>query len=1215
MPTRLRPILAVLAGCLALATRAPEVRAQIGLGTDLLTGAATRPDRTPLAGVQIEAFSLETQVTRRATTDRNGRFTILFPDGGGQYRLTARAIGFTPVQEVVTRHGDEDRLVWNVTLTPGAVMLDAINVEERIAPTPVRLPNAPTPGSAERAINPELVARLPIDPEDLNLLATLVPGVVGLDASDTTGAAFSVAGLGPGANAVMLDGLTAGSAAVPQDAIRTTRVITSTYDVARGQFSGGLVAATTRSGSNVLQGTSNYALRDDDLAVQADEESAFTQGFTQHNFSLGLGGPIVRDRLFVFGSGQARLRSDPLQSLLTAESRDFSRLGVHPDSIARFLALADAAGIPSGTAASSRSNDNLSGLLRVDLLLSNSHTLTLRGDWRGTDQEPARLGPLALPATGGIVETSGGGGMAALTSRFGTRLINELRGYVQSSRQDGDPFVLLPQGRVQVASELEDTTTGVATLVFGGNPGLPSRSRTRNLELADELSWLVGAGHRLKVGGLFGSDRTTDEAGTNRLGTFTYNSLADLEADRPASFRRTLAPVARTSHALSGAVYAGDVWAPSAVVQLTYGVRAEASWFGAAPSYNAAVDSVFGRRTDALPAEWHLSPRAGFTLSFGPRTERGRFAEPPTLVLRGGIGEFRNRMPAGLVSQVYGGTGLDSAGAEIVCIGPGVPPPDWTAWAADPSSIPDACAAPGPTPTRAARTVTLFDEGFQASRAWRASLAAEKRLSALFRLTVDGSLSRGVAQVGYRDLNLAPAPAFTLAAEGNRPVYVPEGDIAPATGALRFTGSRADPRFGQVVEARSDLASESWQLTVGVGGILGRGILLQTSYTHQHARDQATGLRGSTAGDPNLAEWARSGFERRHQFLATVTYPFGTAVELTSIARFTSGAPYTPTVGNDINGDGSRNDRAFVFAPDAGGPEGDGMAQLLNGASGRVRDCLDRQSGRVAGRNTCTGPWQPTLDLQLNWRPSFLGLNRRLMVSVVTVNLLRGIDELVHGADGAKGWGMTPRPDPTLLYVTGYDTVARRFQYAVNGRFGATAGSANAFRPPFQIGVQARFTLGPDRRRQALDALRGRTGGPADGRTGGPGALGRGGNPADFLSRLETVLPNPAAQVLERRAELALTPEQVTRLEAVRDSFALRNRTRADSLRAVVEREGATPDPARLLGVLRPLVEAGRRDADGIRDTIRGMLTPEQWSKLPERMREPPQRQRRPGQP
>jgi hypothetical protein len=105
-------------------------------------------------------------------------------------------------------------------------------------------------------------------------------------------------------------------------------------------------------------------------------------------------------------------------------------------------------------------------------------------------------------------------------------------------------------------------------------------------------------------------------------------------------------------------------------------------------------------------------------------------------------------------------------------------------------------------------------------------------------------------------------------------------------------------------------------------------------------------------------------------------------------------------------------------------------------------------------------------------------------------------------------------------------------------------------------------------------------------------------------------LPNPAALVLERRVGLALTDEQVLRLEAVRDSFAVRNTARADTLRSSIEREGDTPDPARLLARLRPLIQEGRRDAEGVRETIRGILTPEQWAKLPERFREPAQRQR-----
>ena len=123
----------------------------------------------------------------------------------------------------------------------------------------------PTPGSTSGAITPDNVARLPIDANDLTALVALVPGITTLAGTDSTAAAFSVAGQRADANAVTLDGLLFGSGSVPQDAVRATRVVTSTYYVARGQFSGGLVASTTRSGTNVIQGSGNYSLRDNGL--------------------------------------------------------------------------------------------------------------------------------------------------------------------------------------------------------------------------------------------------------------------------------------------------------------------------------------------------------------------------------------------------------------------------------------------------------------------------------------------------------------------------------------------------------------------------------------------------------------------------------------------------------------------------------------------------------------------------------------------------------------------------------------------------------------------------------------------------------------------------------------------------------------------------------------------------------------------------------------
>lgn len=1207
-----RPLVLVVGTLLMLAPAAP---AQVGAGTDIITGVVRGPDGAPLPDATVEAMSLETQVTRRSRTDARGRFTILFPDGGGQYRMAARAVGMNGRIEMIQRHADEDRLVWNVRLTGGTITLDQINV--RAGPQIARAPDAPTPGSTERLLGPEQVMRLPVDNTDLMALAGLTPGVLSLGGTDSSAAAISVAGLGPDANALTLDGLLFGTSSIPQEGLRQTRVVTSTYDVSRGQFSGGLIASTTRSGSNVVQGSSNYQLRDDDLAASA-EDSPFTQGFTQHVLSGGLGGPLVRDRLFLYGSFQGRLRSDPQQTLLSATANDYTRLGVHPDSVARFVSVVNGLGVPSNSTPGSatRSSNNLSSLVRLDWVLSNAHTATLRGDWRGTSQDPARLGTLALPQTGGLLESGGGGLMTTLTSRFGATILNEFRGYWQASRADGDAFTQLPQGRVLIASDLPDSARGVSTLVFGGNAGFPTRQRTSSFELTNELSWLPGGGaHRIKAGAFALTETSRNVNGTNRLGTFTYNSLADLENGTPASFRRTVDVTERDSRGYRWGAFVGDVWMVTRPFQLTYGLRLEGSSFGSLPEYNPAVDSVFGRRTDRLPVETHLSPRAGFSWQIGGRQgdfERGRMPQPPQIVVRGGIGEFRNQPPTGLAAQARGATGLASSAGDVFCVGPSVPAPAWSQYWTDPSSIPSDCDGGGPPPVgvQAPRSVVLLADGFEASRAWRGSLGVERRLTQLFRLTVEGSFSRGVAQSGFTDLNLDAAPAFTLAAEGGRPVYVAPADIAAASGTPRFNASRVDSAFGQVLEARSNLHSRTEQLTVGLGGVMGRGIVLNTSYTWQRARSEATGLRGgTTAGDPNVPEWSRSDFERRHSVIATVTYPVAQSVELTSIGRLTSGAPYTPSVGGDVNGDGSRNDRAFIYAPGAVGAEALGMQRLLAGASGSVRECLSAQVGRVAGRNTCTGPWQYALDFQLNWRPAFWGFNRRMTVSVVTQNFLRGLDELLHGAAGAKGWGLATRPDATLLYVTGFDTTTSRYTYEVNERFGATAGSATAFRPPFQLGVQVRLSIGPDRMRQALDAMR--AGGGRVVVAGGPGAAAGGFrgptlNPAEMIARIEQALPNPAGTALELRDSLRLDSSQVLLLTTERDSLARLNGTRIDSLRNSFGQLGTEASPqrmAQLMPVLGPMFTQARADIARSLATVRAILTEEQWAGLPENVR------------
>jgi hypothetical protein len=763
--------------------------------------------------------------------------------------------------------------------------------------------------------------------------------------------------------------------------------------------------------------------------------------------------------------------------------------------------------------------------------------------------------------------------------------------------------------------------------------------------LTDELSLLAFNGHRFKLGGLLSYSRFSSTNSSNRLGSFTFNSLEDFELGNAASFTRTLAPTEREGATLNGAIYLGDTWRASQALQLTYGARLEHSRFLESPAYNPRIEELFGRRTDAIPTETHLSPRIGFTWMLGsgqagggqaggdgPRGGRfggGRGAQAFQIgaannitVIRGGIGEFRGRTPTSLFSSALDATGLPGDEQRLVCIGDAVPFPDWSSFLADPSSVPATCAdgGAGTLPSQLP-VVSVFDPNFGAPRAWRSSLGVSRRFGR-FGVSVDASYSLGTNLTGAQDLNLRDVPQFTLPDE-DRPVYVPSASIDTATGATSVLASREHAEFAQVLERKSMLKSRTAQVTIGVNGVAWRSLIWNLSYTHSRSRDQTTfssggggGGRGfgvgssTTAGDPNAIEWGRSDLERRHSFSGSLNWFVKPWLDITSIIRVSSGQPYTPRVGSDINGDGSRNDRAFIYDP-AAAPDtalANGMARLLGTAPEAARECLLSQMGRIADRNSCSGGWTPSLDLQFNIRPDFGGsIGRRLTFMVALVNPLAGLDQLLHGSRGLRGWGQPSRADATLLYVRGFDPVNQRFLYEVNERFGDTRGSRTAIRNPFQIGLQMRLQVGPDRQREMLMGALGRGGGGA----GAPRA-----RDLNMRTMVERVAPDPIAPILERRDSLGLDETQVAALRAIADTLGIRVDSIATLLQAQVDSLGEDADLRTVFPTIQPRLQEARNLYVGAVRSAERVLTREQWQKLPEWLRNPAfGRQRRPGPP
>lgn len=1203
---------------LFLAVGAAPIAAQVGSSVDVITGTVTDSLGKAVPNAAVEAYSIETQVVRKTTTNGDGRYTIFFNDGGGQYRLTVTMIGMRPFVANITRQSDDDRIMVDVRMSSRPVVLQDLTISgqrNRQGGQGER----PTPGSTEQVFSGEQALRLPVDASDLAALAALVPGVIVTAGTDSTAAQFSIAGQAGTANNYTVDGLSFGGDALPQDAIRSTRVITNTYDVARGQFSGGLISAQTQRGGNVVRGSMSGNLRDDAFSLGGSGD-AFNQGRSSQRLGFGFGGPIVRDKLFAFGSFQLDRSQSLIASLADASVINQGRLGLSSDSVARFTSLISATGLTAaaGPIGPGSGNDRYTGMLRADWNIADRHTVSFRGDLRLNDGGPSRIGSTQLPQVGGTSDGNGGGVSVGIFSRVGVALTNELRAGFTTDHSSSDPYLVAPSGRVQNVSALDDGRLAYTVLGFGGNSGLPQESTNKGFELTEELSlYSPSAAHRYRLGFLYNTQTADQDVTRNRYGTYSYNSLADLAANQPAQFTRTLTPTIRGGRTNNSAIYLSDAWRPTSNLQLTYGGRLERSWFGGAPERNTAAEERFGVHTDVLPSETYFTPRAGFSWSIASAEQRGqsqRGFAPPKLVISGGAGLFRGTMPTSIPGTAQAQSGLLDTESQLICVGDAVPIPDWSEYASSAAAIPTSCNGPATPANLGVPNITTYASDYGAAKTWRASLGLRKRIWDTWSLSLDGSYVRGIDQSASRDLNLVTTPRFTLGGEDGRPVYALPDEIIPGTGAIPLSASRIDPAYGMVNEVFSGLENRTVQLTASISAFLRRGASLRFSYTWMNSRDQGGsggggggfgGRRGgigggftaagsnATAGDPNEFAWANS--SRTHNFQAMMSWTFSQALDASLVGRLTSGSRYTPIVAGDINGDGSsRNDIAYIYNPaTTSDPEvAAGMANLLSGLNGNARSCIASQLGGIADRNSCIGPWQASLDMQVNWRPGGIFANR-MALSVSTVNLLGGLDQLFHGSDDLHGWGLTQRPDATLLQVTGFDPDKEQFRYNVNERFGATGGQANAIRSPFQLALQMRYSIGQDRMREMRQRF-----------FSGAGQMSL---VEQMVGRLDSLTPNPAKEALIRRDSLALDQRQIAALQLLVDSSEARLRPPLDSLEAVIKAGGSNPDIQKILPLFNEVRRVTALDHDSTTARTRQILTDAQWALLPEWVRNPTQ--------
>ncbi|HKS07684.1 MAG TPA: carboxypeptidase regulatory-like domain-containing protein [Gemmatimonadaceae bacterium] len=1170
---------------------------------DVIRGRVTGPDSVPLARATVKAVSYYGAIAKTTQTDRNGRFTITYPNGEGDYWIEVTLIGYVPRRFEIKRIAEEEILIADARLALNAPTLDPVNVTARGARAlPTRTGTTADVSGSER---PLTNAGLPPDlAGNLAAMAGTIPGIQVIPGLDGAPDMFSALGMSPDQNSTTFEGLGSAVSDLPRDAQVSASIRPVSYDVANGGFSGAQISISTRPGNNFSSRLTSGVARPPDLEWTSDV--AEQQGAKNTYLSLGgnASGPIsLNQHFYNFSYQYGRTYSD-LQTLLNTSAAGLEAAGVARDSASRLLNILQAQNIPATISNAPRlqARDDYSLQGNFDLTPASagasgsSFNLSVLGNY--SRNEPVG-GGLILTTPGRNAQTERWAGNVSLrhTKYFWFGVLSRSTLGFASSGTENEPYLRLPSGSVRVNSTLEDGSSSIRSLTFGGNPSGTQSSSTSGIEFLNQMTWYSANNrHVLKLSTSIRDESYSNDQRSNLLGSFSFNSLADLEAGTPTSFSRTLYAPIKTGRQLISSVSLGDFWRPGAGnVQVNYGVRLDGNRFLSRPEFNQDVEDAFGLRNDNIPNRVYVSPRAGFQWIYGTAPMIAFLpgaARPPRALISGGVGMFQGLRDAQLVRSALDATGLPSSTQQISCVGAAAPIPDWTSYAGNPSAIPTECAdgSAGTVFSNAAPSVSMFDAPYVQPRSLRSNLNwSGPILGNRFAFGVSATHSLNYALPENVDLNFNAVERFALDNEANRPVFANPGAIVPTTGAVALRDTRVDTSFRSVMLQKSDLRSETRQLYFSLKPVTsGTTFNWDAGYTLQDVRELYRGF-SSTVGNPLDRAWDRS-LGARHTFNMTVFYNVFDVVRLTYTGVVRSGTRYSPMVAGDINGDGMQNDRAFVYDPaTASDPAlASAMSALLDNGSAAAR-CLARQLGQLSSRGSCSGPWTVGGGLGIAFNPQKIGLPQRLSLSINLNNVPMLADLMMHGSRGLRGWGQGIQPDQNLLFVRGFDPGTQRYTYEVNQRFGSTRPNQSTSRALTYLSFQVRYDIGAPRERQVLTQRM---------------DIGRS-RPGTKLTALNlrvlgsSTIPNPIVMILQQADSLKLTRVQADSLANMGRIYSIR----ADSLWSIAARYLDTlPDDYDHDDAYAVYRTAREKTVDHlivIAPTVKKLLTPAQRRRLP----------------
>jgi hypothetical protein len=906
--------------------------------TSSISGTVVDEKGLPLPGVTITALHTPTG-TNYATVSRvDGRYNLPNLRVGGPYTVTYSFIGFgSNVQNNINLTlGQESKI--DTKLLPSSRQLGEVTVTS----TQNKVINNSRTGSQE-TITRSQIDRLPTITRSISDYTKLTP---------TAGNNNSFGGRNGNGNNLTVDGALfnnsfglsgslggqTNSQPISLDAIEQIQVAVSPFDVTQGRFAGSGINTVTKSGTNEFKG-SVYLYKRSAGLVGLDAMTATvakpTIDYTQRGISLG--GPIIKNKLFLFVSGEQERISDPASSFTALKPGQASGGSISQVTADELNTLRDFLKTKYNYDAGAYENYNLRTrsdkiTAKLDWNIDKNNTLSIKyfylkslrdvppSNSGAQGNRSASLTTLPFFSSYYTINNNFNIGIAELNTRIGTKYANKLTVGYQALRDfrsspGGGNFPL-----VDILNAAGNTMTSFGYEPFTANNIL----NTDTYQFSDQFTIFAGK-HEINIGTANEFNKFKNGFAPNYNGGYRFRSLADFYASANTGaptaarydFRYSALPDGSFPFAFIKSYtlgfYVQDKFQVNDNFKLTYGVRADLPVFNTDAEFNADAANLTGFRngyqinTSQFPkTTLQISPRVGFNWDV-----KG----DGTTQLRGGAGIFTGPVPYVYISNQASNNGVQFGSYSLVPGAGGVA-------ANDPRLVfnPDVNAnRPVGAAANTSYNLAITDKDFKFPSNFRANLAVDHKLPFGIIGTLEGIYSKDINAIYYENVAL-PATGTALVGSDNR-LRFSNTTVYPS---IATGNTAAQPNITDAILLKNTNKGYTYSITGQLQRTF-KEFYFNVAYSYTDARTvndggsiaQSTWRDRAVSGDPNADVASYSNFRQPHRVIASMSYRkeyvnhLATSIGLTFESANAGATSYV--YNGDVNGDGqTSNDLIYV---------------------------------------------------------------------------------------------------------------------------------------------------------------------------------------------------------------------------------------------------------------------------------------------------------------